>query len=96
MSDTNLALMYKLDTLPTSSVSSNYQDEDAAADMTKSVNAQIDETQKGLNAHFDSLIKTYNHLHKRAENRPKEFLRTLKTGVQAKKDIEDGKTFQDR
>ena len=87
MSNTNLALMYKLDTLPTSSVSSNYQDEDAAADMTKSVNANIDDTQKGLNAHFDSLIRTYNHLHKRAENRPKEFLQTLKTGVQAKKDI---------
>ena len=87
MSDSNLALMYKLDTLPTASVSSNYQDEDAAADMTKSVNANIDDTQKGLNAHFDSLIRTYNHLHKRAENRPKEFLQTLKTGVQAKKDI---------
>ena len=89
MSDTNLALMYKLDTLPTASVSSNYQDEDAAADMTKSVNAQIDETQKGLNAHFDSLIKTYNHLHKRAENRPQELLLALKTGTQAKKDVEE-------
>jgi len=87
MSDTNLALMYKLDTLPTASVSSNYQDEDAAADMTKSVNANIDETQKGLNAHFDSLIKTYNHLHKRAENRPQELLAALKTGVQAKDDV---------
>ena len=89
MSDTNLALMYKLDTLPTASVSSNYQDEDAAADMTKSVNANIDETQKGLNAHFDSLIKTYNHLHKRAENRPQELLLALKTGTQAKKDVEE-------
>ena len=72
MSDTNLSLMYKLDTLPTASVSSNYQDEDAAADMTKSVNAQIDETQKGLNAHFETIIKQKNHLYKRPENRPIE------------------------
>tara|TARA_R100000781_G_scaffold1042_1_gene1714 strand:+ start:65 stop:307 length:243 start_codon:yes stop_codon:yes gene_type:complete len=74
MTDSNLALMTKLDTLPTASVSSNYQDEEAIDLKVKGVNAQIDETQKQTNAHFDSLIKTYNHLHKRAENRPQEFL----------------------
>ena len=81
--------MYKLDTLPTASVSSNYQDEDAASDMTKSVNAQIDENTKNLNRHFDHLIKTYNHLHKREENRPKELLALLKHGKKTKDDIAD-------
>ncbi len=89
MTDSNLALMYKLDTLPTASVSSNYQDEDAASDMTKSVNAQIDENTKNLNRHFDHLIKTYNHLHKREENRPKELLALLKQGKQTKEDVEE-------
>ena len=81
MTDSNLALMYKLDSLPTASVSSNYQDEEAIAEKTKSINANIDETQKLTNAHFDSLIKMYNALHKRDENRPKEFLAALKLSL---------------
>jgi len=88
MTDSNLALMTKLDTLPTSSVS-NYIDEEAIAETVKGVNTQIDETQKQTNAHFDSLIKTYNHLHKRAENRPKEFLETLKRGKEFKKELQE-------
>ena len=89
MTDSNLALMTKLDTLPTSTVSSNYQDEEAIAEQVKSVNAQINDNQKRTNQHFDSLIKTYNHLHKRAENRPKEFLEVLKTGKETKKEIDE-------
>jgi hypothetical protein len=89
MTDSNLALMTKLDTLPTASVSSNYQDEEAIDLVTKGVNTQIDENQKQLNAHFDSLIKMYNHLHKRAENRPKEFLQTLKQGKEFKSELQD-------
>ena len=81
--------MTKLDTLPTSTVSSNYQDEEAIDLVTKGVNTQIDENQKQLNAHFDSLIKTYNHLNKRAANRPEEFLNTLKQGKQTKEDLQE-------
>ena len=89
MTDSNLALMTKLDILPTASVASNYQDEEAIDLKVKGVNSQIDETQKQTNAHFDSLIKTYNHLHKRAENRPQEFLATLKQGKEFKKELQD-------
>ena len=88
MSDSNLALMTKLDVLPTAGAASNYQDEEAISTKVQSVNSQIDENQKSLNQHFDFLIKTYNHLHKRDENRPKEFLNMLKQGKQTKKDIE--------
>ena len=87
MSDSNLALMTKLDTLPTASVSSNYQDEEAINAKVKSVNANIDATQKGLNQHFDQMIKIYNHLHKRDENRPQEFLNMLKQGGETKQDL---------
>ena len=89
MTDSNLALMSKLDTLPTASVSSNYQDEEAINEKVKSVNAQIDSNQKLTNQHFDSLIKIYNHLHKREENRPKELLALLKQGKQTKEDVEE-------
>ena len=68
MTDSNLALMSKLDTLPTASVSSNYQDEDAASDMTKSVNAQIDENTKNLNRHFDHLLIQIQFLSEKYSN----------------------------
>ncbi len=93
MTDSNLALMSKLDTLPTASVSSNYQDEEAINEKVKSVNAQIDSNQKLTNQHFDSLIKIYNHLHKRDENRPQEFLNMLKTGKQTKKEIDEFREY---
>ena len=86
MTDSNLALMYKLDSLPTASVSSNYQDEEAIAEKTKSINANIDETQKRTNEYFDSLIKMYNALHERDQNRPKEFIAALKSGRDFKND----------
>ena len=89
MSDSNLALMYKLDTLPTASVSSNYQDEEAIAEQTQSINASIDENTKNLDRHFDQMIKMYNHLHKREENRPKELLNALKGGTKFKKASDD-------
>ena len=89
MSDSNLALMAKLDTLPTAGMKENYIDEEAIDEKVKSVNANIDETQKGLDAHFNSLIRTYNHLHKRDENRPKEFLAMLKQGKQTKEDLKE-------
>ena len=93
MTDTNLALMSKLDILPTASVSENYQDEEAIDEKVKSVNANIDRNQKLLNQHFDFLIKTYNHLHKRDENRPQEFLNMLKTGKQTKKEIDEFREY---
>ena len=80
--------MAKLDTLPTAGMKSNYLDEEAIDEKVKSVNANIDETQKGMDEHFNSLIRTYNHLHKRAENRPKEFLNMLKQGKQTKEDLQ--------
>ena len=88
MSDSNLALMYKLDTLPTAGAKSNYQPE--IADMTESVNKNIDETQKGIDAHFDQLIKIYNHQHEKASKRPAELVKMLRQG---KEDVEEIKEW---
>ena len=88
MTDSNLALMYKLDTLPQAgNLQTNYQME--VADMSKSVNESIDANQKRMDEHFDFLIQTYNHLHKRDENRPKEFIAALKEGKEFKSELED-------
>ena len=90
MSDTNLALMYKLDTLPQmGTLKSNYDSEEP--DFTKSVNDQIDSNQKQTDQHFDNLISMYNKIHTRDASKPEEFLKTLKTG---KKGYEDVKEFQ--
>ena len=57
--------------------------------LSVSVNESIDANQKRMDEHFDFLIQTYNHLHKRDENRPKEFIAALKEGKEFKSELED-------
>ena len=88
MSDTNLALMYKLDTLPQmGTLQSNYDLEEP--DFTKSVNDNIDKTQKSFDAHYDQMIKIYNHMHNQEAKRPEQLLKTLRTGKKVIKEFQE-------
>ena len=85
MTDSNIALMSKLDTLPsyspTSQMSYNYRQEEV--DMVKSVNENIDQTQKWNDEHANQLIRIYNHENEKAQKRPAELVKLLKTGVES-------------
>ena len=54
-------------------------------DMTKPVNQQIDELQKGWETHYNQLIKQWDHMHKGQQNRPQQILDTLK-GIKSTKE----------
>ena len=80
MTDSNIALMSKLDTLPsyapTSQMNYNYRQEEP--DMVKSVNDNIDQTQKWNDEHANQLIRIYNHENEKAQKRPTQLVNLLK------------------
>ena len=84
MSDTNIALLSKLDTLPSSAPTNqmalNYRMEEP--DSVQSVNDGIDQTQKWNDAHADQLIRIYNHENEKAQKYPEKLVKLLKTGVE--------------
>ena len=50
-------------------------------DMTESVNKNIDETQKGWDAHYNHLMRIWNHLYERDEKRPQELLNLAEQAI---------------
>ena len=50
-------------------------------DMTESVNENIDEIQKGWDAHYNHLMKIWNHLYERDEKRPQELLNLAEQAI---------------
>ena len=80
MSDSNIALMSKLDTLPSSAPTNemvlNYRQEEP--DMVKSVNEGIDQTQKWNDEHANQLIRIYNHENEKAQKYPDKLVKLLK------------------
>ena len=58
---------------------------DTETDMTKPVNQQIDQLQKGWETHYNQLIKQWDHMHKGQQNRPQQILDTLK-GIKTTKE----------
>ena len=84
MSDTNIALLSKLDTLPSSAPTNqmalNYRMEEP--DSVQPVNEGIDQTQKWNDAHADQLIRIYNHENEKAQKYPDKLVKLLKTGVE--------------
>jgi len=95
MSDTNIALMSKLDTLPSSSPTNemglNYRQEEP--DMVKSVEAGIDQTQKWNDEHANQLIRIYNHENEKAQKYPKELINLLKQGKTTSKDVQKFRNY---
>jgi len=91
MTDSNIALMSKLDTLPsyspTSQMGYNYRQEEP--DMVKSVNENIDQTQKWNDEHANQLIRIYNHENEKAQKRPAQLVKLLKTGVESTDKLKD-------
>ena len=89
MTDSNLALMSKLDVLPsyapTAEMKANYIDEEP--DFVTGVNENIDKTSKLNEEQANLLIKQYMHMHAQAMKRPDQLVNLLKTGKQAHSEI---------
>ena len=90
MSDSNIALMSKLDTLPSSAPTNemalNYRQEEP--DMVKSVNEGIDQTQKWNDEHANQLIRIYNHENEKAQKYPQKLIKLLKQGKTTSEDLQ--------
>ena len=95
MSESNIALMSKLDTLPssvpTSQMVGNYLQSQPY--MVDGVNAQIDQTQKWNDDHASQLIRIYNHENEKAQRYPEKLVKLLKTGKQAGEELQEFRNY---
>ena len=100
MTDSNIALMSKLDILPSSApnqgIATNYIDEEAIEGRLKGVEASIDQTSKWNEQQANSLIKMYHHMFNEQKGRPKALMDLLKQGKETGQEIGEFYEYWDK